>query len=60
MPLFEYECTKCSKRFELFVTSARRPVCPSCGSDELQKLFSVFGVGGDRGLPGRFTAGGGG
>jgi putative FmdB family regulatory protein len=50
MPLFEYSCRSCGERFETFVTQDRSPACPSCHSDELQKLLSI---------PGMVTAGGG-
>jgi putative FmdB family regulatory protein len=49
MPLFEYHCRDCGKRFEAFVTGSHRPVCPSCKSEDLEKLVSVFGVGGPAG-----------
>ncbi|HEY2431826.1 MAG TPA: zinc ribbon domain-containing protein [Vicinamibacterales bacterium] len=44
MPMFEYACQGCGRAFEAFVTSARSPVCPSCGSAELQKLLSSPGM----------------
>jgi putative FmdB family regulatory protein len=45
MPLFEYECRTCDRRFEMLVTASRQPVCPSCQGRDLEKLVSVFGVG---------------
>jgi putative FmdB family regulatory protein len=45
MPLFEYECLGCAKRFEEFVLGDTKPRCPSCEGGELRKLLSVFAVG---------------
>lgn len=45
MPLFEYECRECGHRFEAFIFGSRHPACPECGSEELEKLLSSFGVG---------------
>jgi putative FmdB family regulatory protein len=43
MPIFEYECKSCSKKFEELVSSSNTPVvCPQCGSAETRKLLSVF------------------
>jgi len=41
MPLFEYECPACGKRFELLVRADTRPACPGCGSKKLEKLLSA-------------------
>jgi len=49
MPVYEYCCTECDERFELFVRSAsqkRAPTCPKCGSQKVQKAISLFGLGG--------------
>jgi len=47
MPIYEYRCKKCEKNFELQQKMEERGTadCPSCGSSEVEKLFSVFGVG---------------
>lgn len=54
MPIFEYRCEKCGKRFDAFF---RRPeeadergvTCSECGSKKVRKLFSVIGLGGSGG-----------
>ena len=46
MPLFEYHCLSCGHEFEALVLSSRASThCPACGGDQLDKLFSSFGVG---------------
>lgn len=42
MPLFEYACTECRRRFELLVRSGDTPECPSCHSTKLDRQLSVF------------------
>jgi putative FmdB family regulatory protein len=42
MPLFEYECRGCGKRFEYLTREGQLPACPACKGAELQKLMSVF------------------
>ena len=49
MPIYEYECRACRHRFEEFVrpsstSTSKLPECPSCHSQELQRLFSAFAV----------------
>jgi putative FmdB family regulatory protein len=49
MPIYEYECEVCAHRFEQLVlpAQARSAVdrtCPSCRSDQLQQLPSLFAV----------------
>jgi putative FmdB family regulatory protein len=45
MPLFEYRCRECGKRFEEFVLGDAKPRCPACQGAGLEKLLSVFAVG---------------
>jgi putative FmdB family regulatory protein len=45
MPLYEYTCLGCSKRFEALVLGPARPACPACGGHDLEKLISTFAVG---------------
>ena len=44
MPLYEYECRGCGKRFEHLVRAGQSASCPSCQSDNLEKLLSVCAV----------------
>ncbi len=50
MPLFEYECRACGRHFEYLTRGGQSPACPSCESDDLQKLLSVFAVGATVGI----------
>ena len=49
MPLYEYACRRCTRRFEALVFGVERPVCPGCGAQDLEKLLSTFAVGGEGG-----------
>ena len=45
MPLFEYRCRKCGKKFAKLVgmtADSTDPACPSCGGKDLTKLISRF------------------
>ena len=60
MPLFEFSCSTCGHQFETLVMGARKPACPKCSSEELEKRFSTFGArtgagGGDSAATPRFT-----
>jgi putative FmdB family regulatory protein len=49
MPIYEYSCDECGEKFELFVRSVSRQsdlTCPKCGSQNVHKAISLFGVGG--------------
>ena len=45
MPIYEFECRKCKKRFGTLVASHARTGevrCKACGSAELERLWSRF------------------
>lgn len=45
MPVFEYKCSKCDTKFEIYHKSSinqEEVVCPKCSSKESKKLFSSF------------------
>ena len=45
MPIFEYRCGECRRRFSLLVgvvAGGTEMRCPRCGSEQLQKLISRF------------------
>ena len=46
MPIYEYVCRDCEAAFEKMVTMAQADSveCQSCGSEETDRKFSVFGV----------------
>ncbi|MBF0342687.1 MAG: zinc ribbon domain-containing protein [Nitrospirae bacterium] len=46
MPIFEYTCNSCNKEVELLVYGNKQPRCPNCGSPEMKKKMSIFGVSG--------------
>jgi len=46
MPILEYLCKECEQQFETIVLGAQQPACPACHSTKLERLLSVFAVGG--------------
>jgi putative FmdB family regulatory protein len=41
MPIYEFECEACGKRFEELVSTAEAGVaCPECGSERPRRLIS--------------------
>lgn len=47
MPLFEFRCQDCNRRFTLLVgmtAEGAKKACPRCGSENLRKLISRFAV----------------
>ena len=56
MPLYEYQCGKCRKRFEaLLRTDSQKAACPDCGSKKVERKYSVFAV--NRGAAAEQTCG---
>ncbi|HUU32303.1 MAG TPA: FmdB family zinc ribbon protein [Phycisphaerae bacterium] len=54
MPLYEFACDDCKKRFEVLfrsMTERRPPQCSRCRSRRVRKLFSTFATTG--GNPGK-------
>ncbi|MCA1765606.1 MAG: zinc ribbon domain-containing protein [Desulfobulbaceae bacterium] len=42
MPLFDFICRTCGRQFEFLAMGPDRPLCPFCGSDDLNKQISSF------------------
>jgi putative FmdB family regulatory protein len=44
MPIYEYRCPKCGKRFSELVkiSSQSRPTCPKCGEPNVDRIMSTF------------------
>ena len=47
MPIFEYQCKKCGRVTEVLEKAGAKGKhkCAKCGSSEMVKLLSAFGVG---------------
>lgn len=48
MPIYEYTCQSCNKKFEQLVrsmSSDEKCKCPECGSPKTARNLSVFAVG---------------
>ena len=48
MPLYEFKCQACGRRFEALVHIGRENdvCCLGCGGRDVRKLVSAFGIGG--------------
>jgi putative FmdB family regulatory protein len=46
MPIYEYRCSECGEEFELLVFGEKKITCIKCGSQDVVKKFSVFGMSG--------------
>jgi putative FmdB family regulatory protein len=59
MPIFEYRCGSCRKRFEALQTRADEasPACPHCGARGAERQLSTFAVVGQRPEPARGPCG---
>jgi putative FmdB family regulatory protein len=44
MPLYEYTCSDCGRKFEFLTREGQSPSCPGCGGVRLEKLFSTYAV----------------
>jgi len=45
MPIYTYRCKKCGTVFDfLMLTKNDTPQCQKCGSTDVEKKFSAFGV----------------
>ncbi len=47
MPVYEFQCQDCGKKFEIVATLAEKeaglnPACPSCGRKRARQVFSRF------------------
>jgi putative FmdB family regulatory protein len=53
MPLFDFICNACGRKFEALVLGKDKPSCPHCQSIDLAKQMSTFafksGGGGETG-----------
>lgn len=53
MPIYEYHCEPCNETFEALIRSSSDVAhCPSCGSPEVDKQFSVPAAAQVGGSPG--------
>ena len=41
MPIYEYSCNACSHEFEALIRKQTTPACPSCESEDLERLLSL-------------------
>jgi putative FmdB family regulatory protein len=49
MPIYEYHCKQCGKKFEKLVklsTKTSEIECPRCGAQQAEKTVSLFGTSG--------------
>ncbi len=46
MPIYEYKCNSCLREFEIVILPNENidPICPGCGSKEVQKKISLASI----------------
>ncbi len=47
MPIYEFRCQKCRRKFSILVkgwAGAPAATCPNCGSSEVSRVFSSFAL----------------
>lgn len=60
MPIYEYACRDCGRRFERLVRAWREEVaCPACAGREVDRLLSTFAMAGAGGRDEAPRGGGG-
>lgn len=42
MPIYEFQCLVCEKKFEKLIRGGEPPRCPACDSDQVRKMMSGF------------------
>jgi putative FmdB family regulatory protein len=53
MPLYEYVCRDCGRKFETYVRAwGEAVVCPNCRSTSVEKQLSAFALAGSASSPG--------
>ncbi len=59
MPVYEYRCLECGETSEMLLRSGNESIeCPSCGSKNLEKLFSAsYNIRMSASMPGRTCCG---
>ncbi len=57
MPIYEYYCQPCEKRFEELVFETKPAViqCPKCGTQEVNRLISLFATASNTNNPAQLS-----
>ncbi len=43
MPIYEYYCKACDKKFETLIRGGETAACPECGTQDVRRLLSACG-----------------